>query len=248
MKTEICGNEKTGHRPGCYRKLKEFGAECLSDSELLAILLQTGDGERSAEYLAEEVLIRYGEHGAGLDRLRRTSIAELCSIKGIGPVKALRILAALELGMRMCTVRRSEKDPFDSPQKVADLFSVRLSHLQVEELRVLCLDSRLRLIQGKMISRGSINTSLVPIREICETALKCSATSVLILHNHPSGDPMPSREDLEVTERIRSALAVMEILLTDHIIFGDHCYYSLREHGKGNWNQTGRYCEVTDRP
>ena len=214
-----------------YERFLEFGAESLTDAELLAIILRTGTREKNAIQLAEEILQLQGHMQGKLVGLHQISLEELKSIPGIGEVKAVKIKAIGELAIRMArqSVRREEK--FDSPEKIAEYYMERLRHFATENVLLVMLDNKGHLLGERTISKGTVNASLISPREIFIQALKFDASSIILIHNHPSGDASPSKPDKAVTKQIHECGKLMNIPLIDHIIIGDHTYSSFKELG-----------------
>ena len=212
-----------------YEKFLKFGPESLSEAELLAIILRTGTKNCSAVSLAEKILSLSKGKQKGLNALHHISLSELMEIPGIGEVKAVKIKCIGELSKRMARERAEDELRFDLPSTVASYFMEELRHEEKEMILLLSLDSRLHLIEKYVLSIGTVNASLLAPREVFVRALKCQASSVILLHNHPSGDATPSREDLLVTGKIKETGELVEIPLIDHIIIGDGCYTSLKE-------------------
>jgi DNA repair protein RadC len=208
------------------RLLRE-GAPALSIAELLALVLRTGAPGASASALAAELVRRFGT----LERIALAGDAELRRVLGMGPVKVASLRAAFEIGSRLARAPLVPGEKLESPEQVFSHFGVRLRHVRQEVFFVLLLDSRNRLIQEVEVSRGSLNQSLVHPREVFAPALRESAASILVLHNHPSGDPHPSREDCEVTRRLAEAGEILGIRLLDHIVVGGESYRSLSREG-----------------
>ncbi len=196
-------------------KLAERGPEALSDSELIAILLRTGLPGANAVEIARGLLERYGSLG----NLARCSIGEIAAVKGIGPAKAVQLAAAFGLGVRLAR-ERVAREPMDDPERVYALLGPQMRALRKESLRVLLLDTRYRLIGVEEVSLGSLNESVAHPREIFRPALIHSAFAVIVAHNHPSGDPTPSAEDIRLTRRLKQASELLMIGLLDHIIIG----------------------------
>lgn len=212
-----------------YEKFLKFGPESLSETELLAVILRTGTRNCSAVSLAGKILSLSKGREKGLNALHHISLSELMEIPGIGEVKAVKIKCIAELSKRMARERAGDELKFDLPSTVASYFMEELRHEEKEMILLLSLDSRLHLIERYVLSVGTVNASLLSPREVFVRALKCQAASVILLHNHPSGDATPSREDLLVTGRIKQTGELVEIPLIDHIIIGDGCYTSLKE-------------------
>ena len=211
-----------------YEKCLEQGCQALSDAELLAVIIRTGAvGDTSVE-LARRVLDLGGRQGnlAGLCGL---SVQELTSVKGIGRVKAIQIQCIAELSRRMAKSRARDGLCFHDPASIADFYMEDLRHEEREQCRVMMLNTRSMLLAEKQLSVGTVNASLISAREIFLEALKCQAVYIILIHNHPSGDPHPSREDILLTKRVWEAGELIGISLLDHIIIGDRSYISLRE-------------------
>lgn len=203
------------------------GAGALSHSELLAIILRTGTRQESAVYLAQRILREAG----GIRGLVDLSVDELVGIKGIGPAKAVQLKAGIELGQRLARTRLPEAHVIRSPQDAADLLMEQLRYLQKEHFVCLFLNTKNHVIAQETLSMGSLNASIVHPREVFRAAIKCSSASVVCAHNHPSGDPTPSPEDILMTERLCSAGELIGIDVLDHIVIGDGVFVSLKEQG-----------------
>ena len=205
-------------------RLHEKGPEALSDAELLAILLVTGASSRGLTALdCSRMLLK--EH-LSLRNLTRVSLAELCRIPGVGPVKASRIHAALEIGRRAVSQKRRMGTVFQISRDVFDEYSIRLRDAKQETFAVILLDSKNRYLREKTVALGSLNQSIVHPREVFRPAIQGAAASVILVHNHPSGDPSPSDEDVRVTERLVEAGKLLGIQVLDHIIVGEGRYFS----------------------
>jgi len=206
-------------------RLAKYGAEVLSNAELLAIILRSGTRNDSAINIANKLL----KNGSGIRYLYELSFDELKKVKGIGTAKASQIKAALEIGRRLRTFKDSSALYVKSPGDAADLVMEDMRYLKKECLKVIFLNIKNMVISVKDISIGSLNSSIVHPREIFVEAVKMSCASIIICHNHPSGDPTPSQEDISVTRRIYEAGKIIGIELIDHIIIGDGKYISLKE-------------------
>lgn len=212
-----------------YEKFIRFGPEHLTETELVAIILRTGTRECSALQLAGQVLGLAKYPREGLLGLYDVGLEELMSIKGIGMVKAVKLKCLTELSMRISRATASKGLSFTNSRAVADYFMETLRHRSTECVILVCLDSKGQLLQEKKLSDGSVKMSLISPREIFLEALRCRAVNILLVHNHPSGDPSPSRADLELTENVRELGEKMDIPLLDHIIIGDNRYTSFKE-------------------
>ena len=212
-----------------YERFLRFGPENLTERELLAIIIRTGTKDQSALQLAENVLglARYPREG--LLGLYDVSIEELKTIKGIGEVKAIKLKCLTELSMRISTATAREGICFHDSAAVARYFMEKLRHRVTECGILVWLDAEGQMIEEKRLSEGSVRMSLISPREVFLEALKSRAVHILLVHNHPSGNPAPSRADIELTQNIRELGEKMDISLLDHIIIGDNRYTSLKE-------------------
>ena len=221
---ELCSEE----RP--YEKFERFGAQHLTDIELLAILLRTGTRGENALELARHILYPSLLPG-GILNIHNWSYEQLRKIRGIGRVKAIQIVCLSELAKRLAKATAGKELDFRTPSTVAEYYMEDMRHKKQEIMKLLLLNTKSRLIGESDISKGTINASIVSTRELFVEALQKNAVYMIMLHNHPSGDPTPSREDILVTQRIHDAGEMIGIELLDHIIIGDNCYVSLREEG-----------------
>lgn len=212
-----------------YERFLRFGPENLTEAELLAIIIRTGTKEKSALQLAEQVLKLARYPREGLLGLYNVTLNELKSIKGIGEVKAVKLKCLAELSKRMSTATASQGISFRSSGQVAGYFMERLRHRDTECVVLACLDAKGQLIAEKRLSDGSVKMALISPREIFLEALSCRAVNILLVHNHPSGDPSPSKADVELTENVREIGSKIDIPLLDHIVIGDNRYYSFKE-------------------
>ncbi|MCI8529176.1 MAG: DNA repair protein RadC [Lachnospiraceae bacterium] len=212
-----------------YERFLRFGPEHLTEAELLAIIIRTGTHEKSALQVAEEVLCLARYPKEGLLGLYDVTLEELKSIGGIGEVKAVKLKSLTELSMRLSTARAKEGLSFQCSGQVAAYFMERLRHRDTECVVLVCLDAKGQVICEKKMSEGSVTMSLISPREIFLTALENRAVTILLVHNHPSGDPTPSKSDKELTDNVRDAGNQMGIPLLDHIIIGDQSYVSFKE-------------------
>ncbi len=210
-------------------RLMQVGAQAVSTAELLAIILRTGVGGENVLRLAERLLSEFRD----LPGLAKASIAELTKVKGVGPAKAIEIKAALEIGRRLMASAPQEKARVSSPADAANLLMSEMMFLEQEHLRLILLDTRNGVISTPTIYVGSLNTSVVRIGELFRAAIKENAAAFIVVHNHPSGDPSPSPEDVNVTRQIAQAGKLLDISLLDHIVIGHQRYVSLKERGLG---------------
>ncbi|MGE7270624.1 RadC family protein [Brevibacillus panacihumi] len=230
MSTNTCNKTVLKNVPYYDRpreRLLRVGAIHLSDTELLAILLRTGRENETAYQLAARLLATFGDlHG-----LAQAAHSELTEIKGIGQVKAIELQAALELGRRLHSAPRQRRAAIRLPRDVAELMAPELAHLTQEHFVCLFLNTKNHVIGKQTIFVGSLDSSIVHPREVFKEAIRRSSASVICLHNHPSGDPTPSREDIAVTHTLREAGELVGISLLDHVIIGDGKYISMKEQG-----------------
>lgn len=209
-------------------RLKTLGAQALSSSELLAILIGTGTSGRSALAVAHDALARTD---GSLRRLSAQPVAALTAVPGLGNVRAVVIHAALELGRRLAAESRDEGAPLRSPRDVWAAFAPRLEDLPVEEFHVAVLDAQHRLERDITITRGILNSSLVHPREVFREAIAERAAAIILIHNHPSGDPTPSADDRAITTQLVAAGRLLDIPVADHLIIGRGRYLSFAEAG-----------------
>ena len=212
-----------------YEKCGRFGAKSLTDIELLAVLLRSGTKGGNVLETAKAVLYPDGKEG-GLTRLPSYSKEALMKIPGIGEVKAVQILCLCEIARRIAKEKAKEPLCFDRPETIASYYMEDMRHLKQEELKLLMLNTKSKLLGETRISKGTVNMSVISPRELFIEALQKDAVMIILLH-HPSGDPEPSREDILVTKKIAKAGELIGITLIDHIIIGDRSYVSLAEKG-----------------
>jgi DNA repair protein RadC len=212
-----------GERP--VNRLREVGPTSISTTELLACLLQTPD----ALHQAQKLLVQFG----GLPGLVNAANAEIVQIKGIGPAQAARIKAALEFGCRLMLTAPEDRYVIRSPGDIAQLLMAEMSNLEQEHFKVLLLDTRNRMIDDVTLYIGSLNASHIRVGEVYRDAIRQNAAAIIVVHNHPSGDPTPSPEDVEVTRQIAAAGSQLDIELLDHVIIARQRFVSLRERGLG---------------
>jgi DNA repair protein RadC len=211
-------------------RLKQHGPIPLSDSELLAVLLRVGGKSGNAVTLSRRILDACG----GLHGLRTKTIDELAGMQEMGLAKSSVLVAAIELGRRIASTKIVDSNPvLSSPESVADLVMYEMSGLDQEYLKTILVDTRNRLQKIATVYHGSLNTSLVRVGEVFRDAIRCNAAGIIVVHNHPSGDPSPSAEDIRITSALAEAGQLLDIPLLDHIIIGRGCFISLREKGLG---------------
>ena len=225
MRTAIREMPRT-ERP--RERLRMLGAHALSVGELLAVVVGSGTGRVSALDVAQAVL---GDAGGSLRRLAARPVAALTAVPGVGLARAVAIHAALELGRRLAAEAPNEGAPIRSPRDVWQLYAPRLQDLPVEEFHVAVLDAQHRVERDILVSRGLLNASLVHPREVFREAIAERAAAIILVHNHPSGDPSPSPEDRNVTEQLVAAGRLLDIPVHDHIIVGRGRYASFAEAG-----------------
>lgn len=226
MKIKDIPNE---NRP--YERCEKEGPEHLSDAELLSILIRTGSRDHNSLELASHVLaLNYPEDG--MLGLMHHTLQKLTSVKGIGKVKAIQLMCAGEISRRIWKRKaRENQTAFCSPDAVAEYFQEDMRHLRQEQFYIMLFDTKQKLIRDVLISKGTVNASLASPREIFIQALKYEAVNLILVHNHPSGDPGPSRQDITLTKRVLEAGSLIGIGLLDHIIIGEQSYVSMKERG-----------------
>ena len=212
-----------------YDKFKELGASALSNEELLAIILRTGTNNKPPLKVAEEILNTKDAYDGKLMGLYHKSLKQLMEIDGIGEVKAIKLKCLTELSIRMAKERLENRMVFQTPEDIATYYMESVRHLEVEKVILLCLDAQLKLLKECELSKGTINASLISPREVFIEALNAKAVHILLIHNHPSGDPSPSYADIDISKKIMDAGEMLNIRLLDHVIIGDHSYVSLKE-------------------
>ena len=209
-------------------RLAHYGAGALSTAELLAIILRTGFAGCSVMDLSLHLLSRYG----GLSGLARASFRELCQETGLNTAKVAQLKAALELGRRLQIESPEQRPQILSPADAANLLMLEMQSLEQEHLRVILLDTKHRVLDMPTVYRGSLNSSMVRVGELFREAIRANCAAVIIVHNHPSGDPSPSREDIAITRQIVEAGKLLNIDVLDHIIIGHQRFVSLLERGE----------------
>ena len=207
-------------------KLLDKGRRMLTDAELLAILIGSGSRDESAVDLCRRILY---DNGNDLNRLSQLTVAELCRYNGIGTAKAISIVAALELGRRRKRQRESKKPVLNNSRRVYDEMEHVYKDLPHEEFWVLYLTGSCQLIERRQIGRGGSDFTPVDIRHVLRQALECRATSIILTHNHPSGNLQPSRQDMQLTTKLTQAAALCDVTVSDHLIFSNSGYYSFRD-------------------
>lgn len=216
-----------GERP--RERLQYYGATALSNAELLAILLRIGTPGENALALSTRLLTEFG----GLAGLAKASFGELAHIKGIGTAKTAQLKAALELGRRLILTSPDSRPQITSPSDAANLLMLEMGGLEQEHLRTLLLDTKNRVLASPTVYIGNVNSSIVRISEVFREAIRENATALIVAHNHPSGDPTPSPEDVHVTRAIVEAGLLLGIEVLDHLVIGHQRFVSLKERGLG---------------
>lgn len=204
-------------------RLEKNGVHVLSDAELLAIIFKTGNKEENAIVMSDRLITKYG-----LGKLNELSLKELQEIKGIGPAKSMQIKALFEFNKRHSLAKR-DGEPIKSARDVFEYASQRLTTNQQENFMILLLDSKNRIVKDEVISIGTLNASIIHPREVFKSAIRESANSIILVHNHPSGDPEPSIEDEQITEKLFEAGEILNIKVLDHVIIGKDKFWSFKE-------------------
>jgi DNA repair protein RadC len=210
-------------------RLRDYGPAALSDAELLAILLRVGVAGTNVVQLAQQLLTERG----GWPGLLRAEYADLCQRHGLGEAKTAALKAALEIGRRLLLTEHEQRVQIKSPTDVAQLLMLEMSHLDQEHLRTVLLDTKNRVQGISTVYVGSLNASLIRVGEVFKEALKKNSAALIVVHNHPSGDPTPSPEDVLVTREIVAAGLLLDIEVLDHLVIGHGRFVSLRERGLG---------------
>ena len=216
-----------------FEKSEAYGFESLTDEELLAIIIRSGTKQCSCMEAASG-LVKHTK-GQGIIGLQRLSVSELSKLPGIGRVKAVQLKSICELSRRMSKQSRQSMPRFTSSSEVVEYLMEDMRHLPQEHLKLLLLDTKCKLIHEETISIGTVNSTIMSPREICRQALLHDCTGMILAHNHPTGDPTPSREDILATGRIAKAAELIGISLIDHIIIGDNTYISMKDNSMIQW-------------
>jgi DNA repair protein RadC len=210
-------------------RLEHFGAPTLSTAELLAIILRVGSRDENVVQLSTRLLAMHH----GLAGLAQAPLSELASIKGMGRVKAIELKAAFELGRRLSLAAPHERPQVKSPGDAAALLQLEMQVLEQEHLRTIMLDSKNHVLKVHTVYIGSLNSASVRVGELFREAIRLNSAAVIVAHNHPSGDPTPSPEDVQVTRQIVQAGKMLDIDVLDHLVIGQQRYVSLKERGLG---------------
>jgi DNA repair protein RadC len=214
-------------------RLRINGEQSLSTSELMAIILNTGIKGESVTAMSTRVVTQHG----GLPGLFRMEFDELARVRGIGESKACRIKAALELGRRLAAAAPEERLTITGPEDVFRLFGVEMAALPQEQLRVVMLDTKHRVLRHDVIYQGSVNAAQVRVGEVFRKAIAANATAIIVAHNHPSGDPSPSAADISLTSELVQSGALLDIAVLDHIVIGQGRWVSMKRLGLGFRNE-----------
>ena len=215
----------SGERP--RERLLHYGPKVLNNAELIAILLRTGIEGASALSIAQHMLAKF----EGLRGMADATLAEVSEVKGLSRAKYCQVAAGLELGRRLAALGAADRVIADTPQAIADLLSSEVAHLRQEHLYVVLLDVKNQVLAVRQVYVGTVNTAKVRACEVFRPAVRENATAVVVVHNHPSGDPTPSRSDMELTKQLIEAGGILNVELLDHVIIGGHAHVSLKNQG-----------------
>lgn len=210
-------------------RLVKNGAQALSNAELIAILLRVGVPGENAVQVGQRLLNQLG----GLQGLHRAGLDQVCEQHGIGPAKAAQIKAAIELGRRLAVESPEERPSIHSPSDAANLVQYEMGALEQEELRVILLDTRNRVEKILTVYKGSLNSSQVRVGEVFKDAIRSNSAAIIVVHNHPSGDPSPSPDDVALTRAVVQAGKLLDVEVLDHLVIGRGRFISLKERGLG---------------
>ncbi len=216
-----------GERP--RERLRNYGASSLSTPELLAIILRVGTQSESVLSMSNRLMSKFG----GLSGLIRASYDELTGLHGFGDAKTAQLKAAFELGRRALTLQEEEKPTVHSPQDVANLLQGDMAFLEQEHIRVVLLNTRNRVLNVHEVYKGNVNSAVVRASEVFKEAVRSNAPAVILVHNHPSGDPSPSSEDVQITRQIVDAGKLLDIEVLDHVVLAQRGFVSLKERKLG---------------
>jgi DNA repair protein RadC len=208
-------------------RLMRLGPEALRDAELLAILFRSGTRDEGAVALAERLL----RHFSSLRALARASIEEMQTVKGVGAVKATEVKAALELGKRLAVFTETNRPRIQSSQDVADLLMTDYKDCEMEKFRCLLMNTKNEVVKTVDVSDGGLDATMALPRDVFRQAVREGASAVIVCHNHPSGDPEPSRDDIALTQRLDEAATLLGLRFLDHVVFGDGRFVSLKDRG-----------------
>ena len=216
-----------------YERFRSLGPSALTDAELLAIIIRTGTSKISPVQMGERLIMMGEKYAKGLAGLHHLTLDEIMTVPGIGEVKGVKLKCIAELSNRIARSRTADRICFDKPSTIADYYMEELCHKEEEHVITAFFNHQGILIGDEEISVGTVKDASLSPREIFINALKNRAVYITLLHNHPGGNPAPSNADIELTEQIKKAGKLLGIELCDHIIIGDHCYYSFLEHKVG---------------
>ncbi|BEP29930.1 RadC family protein [Helicovermis profundi] len=217
-------NKKEFERPRERAMLK--GVNSLSVNELISIILSSGSKSKNVYDISNEII----DMCSNLEGLNNITVDELCTINGLGKIKALKVICAVELGKRVVSYKKEVRKKITSPTDIVEELVISMQFLKKEEFRSVLLDTKNSIISIETISIGSLNSSIVHPREVFNLAVRKSAASIILVHNHPSGNTNPSEEDRSITKRLKKAGKILGIEILDHIIIGNSKYFSFREH------------------
>ncbi len=212
-----------------YERFLRYGPEALTDAELLAIIVRTGTADNTPVDIGMQLLSMSGKYEQGLSGLFHLTLDEIMSIQGVGKVKAVKIKCIAEISKRISRQKKNLSRDFLSPDSIAGHYMEIMRHYEKEHVMLLCFNHQLKFLCDDEISVGTVNNALLSPREVFISALKSRAVNIILLHNHPGGDPHPSDADINMTKQIRMAGELIEINLLDHIIIGDQNYFSFLE-------------------
>lgn len=225
--TTLIRDMPEGERP--RERLAQYGADALSNAELIAILLRTGMKGESVVNMSNQLLSQFN----GLERMGRASLPELCSLNGISEAKACQLLAAFELGRRLVSLTPEERPTINSPRDVYNLLGADMRYRDQEHLRVLLVSTNSEVLGVHEIYKGTVNSAAVRVAEVLRPAIRENCPSIIVVHNHPSGDPTPSGPDIMITRQIKQAAELMDIELLDHVVIGGRTFVSMKDRGLG---------------
>lgn len=206
-------------------RLRNYGPSSLSTAELLAIILRTGTKSENVLNLSTRLMSRFG----GLSGLARAGFDELCGVHGFGEAKTAQLKAAFELGRRVVSFQESERPTVQSPQDIANLLQGEMGFLEQEHLRVVLLNTRNRVLSVHEVYKGNANSAMIRPGEVFREAVRANALAIILVHNHPSGDPAPSDDDVQITRQIIDAGKLLDIEVLDHVVLAQRGFVSLKE-------------------
>ena len=210
-----------------YEKLEQYGEKTLTNAELLAIIIKTGTKEETAVGLAQQILKMNNEKEDSLNFLRDITLEELMKVKGIGKIKAIQIKAVCELAIRMNSVTNYKEKQILKPKDIAEILIEKMRFEKQEILKVAMLNNKNKLLKIKDIAKGGANFVTATIKSVLNEAVKIEADKIILIHNHPAGDPTPSKQDFEFTDKVEQACKILGIQLLDHIVIGNRNYESI---------------------